>query len=93
MNKSLIVSIMVCIGLLVAVSGGCTANERARQFGGTLNEKVPTNQKVIGATWKENHLWYLTRPMHSNEVPEVVTLKEQSSWGVLQGTVNFIESK
>jgi len=72
---------------------GCTQNQRAKQFGGNAELKLPPNQKLICVTWEESHLWYLTRQMRTNEVPESYTMKEQSSWGVFQGTYNIYETK
>lgn len=83
---------LALIGTLAALAG-CTQNQRAKNFGGTSNVQLPAGNKLVCATWKENHLWYLYRPMRTNEVAETSTLKESSSWGVLQGTVIFTESK
>lgn len=91
MNKNML-SLLVVAGLLIGAVG-CTENSRARSFGGTMSENLPRGQKLVTATWKESHLWYLTRPMASNETAVTSTFHEQSSWGMLQGTVIFIESK
>ena len=71
----------------------CTQNERAKAFGGTASVDLPSNQKLVTATWKDQNLWYLTRPMRSDETPETYTLKESSSYGLVEGTVIFNESK
>lgn len=79
--------------LIVATAIGCTQNRRARVFGGTTTETLPPNSKLITATWKQDDLWLLVRPMHSNEVAEVYEFKESSSYGILEGKVVIIEKK
>jgi hypothetical protein len=80
------------VGVLAALSG-CTDNIRSKSFGGSMNVALPTNQKLVTATWKESQLWYLYRPMHSNEVAETYTFQEKSSFGMVEGKVVFTESK
>jgi hypothetical protein len=71
----------------------CTDNQRARTFGGTETLNVTKGQKVIGATWKEDDLWVLTEPMDSTYKPTTKTLQEKSSFGMVEGTVIFVESR
>ena len=44
-------------------------------------------------TWKDNDLFYLTRPMSPDYVPVTKTFQESASWGVLESTVYFKESR
>ncbi len=83
----------ILISTFAIMLAGCTAQQRAKDFGGTATETLPPNQKLVNVTWKETHLWILTRPMHTNEVAEFYTFKESSSWGILNGTVNISETK
>ena len=78
--------------LIIILFTGCTENQRARNFGGTSTVNLPKSTKLINATWKADALWYLYRPMQLNESPETITFKEDSSFGVFQGEVIFIES-
>jgi hypothetical protein len=76
----------------------CTENQRAKAFGGNMNVDVPLGNKFVIATWKtskegNSSLWYTTRPMREGEVPETWTMREQSNFGVWEGTVTFKESK
>ncbi len=84
------VALVVLLAVIV-VMAACTQNQRAKDFGGTVTVTLPPGQKLVVATWKEEHLWYLTRPMRPGETPEVLTFHEDSSFGILQGTVVFIE--
>ena len=70
---------------------GCTANQQAKNLGGTATVDLPAKQKFISATWKEANLWYLTRPMHDDEFAETYTFQEQSSFGLIEGKVVFKE--
>jgi hypothetical protein len=76
---------------VLAALTSCTENQRAKQFGGTAKVELPQGTKFVAATWKEDALWYAYRPARPDEKPETVTLKEQSSFGLLQGEVIFAE--
>ncbi len=66
---------------------GCTENTRAKSFGGTANVSLKPGHKLVNVTWKESQLWFLTRPMRADEKPETYSFSEESSWGVIEGTV------
>jgi len=87
MKKLLVVGTIV---LSLALTG---CNAGSRHFGGTINIDLPKNQKLITATWKEDSLWYLTKPMNNNEISETYVFQEDSNFGVLEGKVIFKESK
>lgn len=71
----------------------CTENQRAKSFGGTANVNLEPNRKLVTVTWKEDQIWYLTRPMDSSEKAETYKFQEESSWGMIEGTVVISESK
>jgi hypothetical protein len=77
---------------LISLSS-CTENSRAKNFGGTAKITLPKGEKLVTATWKESSLWYLTRPMHDDEVAEEYYFKEESSFGVWEGTYVIVETK
>lgn len=84
MKKSLLILALLSLP-------ACTENERAKNFGSTMKVDLPPGTKFINATWKEDALWYAYRNAHPGESPDVVTLQEQSSYGVWQGKVIFTE--
>jgi hypothetical protein len=88
--KKPILLILTILGLSFV---SCTSNTRAKNWGGTYTINLPANTKLVEATWKESNLWYLTRPMRENEIPEILTFQEDSQFGIIEGTVTFIESK
>jgi len=81
-------SVLTTLGLV-----SCTSNEMAKKFGGTITLNLPGGQKLINVTWKEEDIWYLTKPMIPTDVVEIYTFKEQSNYGLQQGTIIIKESK
>lgn len=71
----------------------CTENQRAKGWGGTATVDVPPGNKVTNITWKGDQLWYSYRPFSKDEEPQTQIFVEQSSWGVMEGKVVFVESK
>ena len=92
MKKILIIGI---IALLITISVfylvGCQG--AVKDFGGSMTLKLPENTKLEMITWKEDSLWYLTRPMRENEEAEVHTFQQSSEFGVFEGTVTVVETK
>lgn len=88
---------MKYITLLIVISGilltGCTENTRAKSFGGKMTVNLPPNTKLVNATWKNETLWYLYVPMNTNDTPKTTTFQEKSSFGVIEGTVVFVETR
>jgi len=72
---------------------GCTEQQLAREYGGTMTVNLPAGQELMEATWKQDDLFYLTRPMTDDYVPVTKTFQESSSWGVMETTVHFVESR
>ena len=86
-----LIGLIAIVMLLGSVS--CTEQSRTKTLGGTMTINLPQNQKMVEATWKGDDLWYLTRPMRIGEKVEIYTFKEESSFGMMEGTVIFKEHK
>ena len=71
---------------------GCE-NSVAKYWGGTMTVDLPKGVKLINVTWKDTELWYFTREMKSEDLPETYTFQEKSPTGLLEGTVILRESK
>lgn len=71
----------------------CTEQEKASNFGGESSIDVPYGEEVINAFWKDDDVWYLTKPMDDNYNPQVKVLRQQSPYGLYRGTVYFYEHK
>lgn len=83
--------------ILVMIMGSfvtsCTENSRAKNFGGTATINVPCGMMVGNITWKDANLWYSYIPMPEGYAPVTHTFQEESSFGVMQGTYQLVESK
>ena len=86
-----ILFILTCIVGMFSIS--CTEQQRVRNFGGTMTIDVEPGQEVMMATFKDEDLFYMTRPMSEDYVPTTKKLVESSSFGVLESTVIFKEYK
>lgn len=84
--------LVILFALVMCMSfNSCTNNTRARHWGGNMNVNLPQGQKLIMATWKDNNLWYLVEPAEEGYTPKVKVFKEDSRFGVAEGTITFIE--
>jgi hypothetical protein len=84
--------LFLAIGVIV-MFGSCTENSRVKQWGGEGTINLPQGRKLVNVTWKETQVWYLTRPMNSTDVAETYQFHEESSWGMVEGTYNIVETK
>lgn len=84
---------ILTLAVMAIVFASCTQNQRAKSFGGTANVNLEANRKLVTVTWKDDQVWYLTREMKSTDTAETYNFQEESSWGVLEGTVVIVESK
>jgi hypothetical protein len=81
--------------LSLVLFAGCTQQDIARDFGGTIKVEIPADQKFLNITWKSTdksaNLWVLTRNRVPSDTKDTYKFSESSSWGVLQGTVIIVE--
>lgn len=89
--KKKILTCALLIGLVAATIGGCQS--ATRSFGGSITIELEPNTKLELVTWKDNSLWYLTRPMTEDDIAETHTYQQSSEWGVFEGTVTIVETK
>lgn len=73
--------------LLIALTAltSCTANEMAKNYGGTETIELPEHNIFVNATWKDDHLWFLTKDTTDGKF----YLREKSSYGVWEGQIIF----
>lgn len=75
---------------------GCSAQMMTRQFGGTTELKLACNKELKTIGWDQEHnLWFLEEDVRNVDrwIPQTYEYKEQSQFGVFQGTINVRESK
>ena len=85
-----IISIIIVIVMIIALSG---CQYATKHFGGSMTVNLEPNVKLVNVTWKEDSLWFLTKPMTENDVAETYCFKEDPEFGVFEGTVTIIEHK
>ena len=88
MKKIIILLLTISICLC-----SCTEQERTRVYGGKMTINLPAGQELMMVTWKDNDLFYLTRPMSPDYVPVTKVFQERSPLGVIRTTVYFKESR
>jgi hypothetical protein len=84
--------LFLVIGVILML-GSCTENTRVKQWGGEGTINLPKGRKLVTVTWKGDQVWYLTKPMNSSDVAETYKFQEESSWGLIEGTYNIVETK
>ena len=84
---STVIIIIMCLSLLA----GCQSV--TKNFGGSMTIELEPNTKLELITWKDDSLWYCTRPMREDEEAETHTYQQSSEFGVFEGTVTIVESK
>jgi hypothetical protein len=77
--------------VFLCITTSCTENQRAKALGGTMTVKLPVGTTFVNATWKEDELWYIYRPRKAGETPDTTIMQEDSKFGLIEGTVQFIE--
>ena len=90
MRKNILVTLLVVV-MAVTMLTGCQYATKA--LGGTTEIHLEPNTKLELITWKDDSLWYLTRPMREDDIAETHTYRQQSEFGVFQGTVTIVETK
>lgn len=86
-----IFSLLAIACLTVTLLTGCQG--ATKSFGGSMTLELEPNQKLEEITWKDDSLWYLTRPMTDENIAETHTFQKSSEWGVFEGTVTIIETR
>ena len=82
-----IIAVIMCAAYLSGCQGA------VKSMGGSMILELPAGVKLEEITWKDDSLWYLTRPMREGEEPETHTFQQSSEFGVFEGTVTVVETK
>lgn len=90
MKKKILISLSILTTSAMLLTG-CQFG--ARSFGGTHTIELPKNEKLELITWKDDELWYLTRPMREGEKAETWIYQESTDFGVVEGKVIIKERK
>ena len=85
--------IIIAITALALTLGMAGCQSATRNCGGNTTLELEPNQKLEEITWKDDSLWYLTRPMTNDDIAETHTFQESSNFGVFEGSVTVVERK
>lgn len=85
MRKSIMLVALIC-------AFSCTENQRARSFGGEETIQLEKNRKLVNLTWKQDNLWILTTYAEKTDTAKTYYFQEESSFGMLEGTVKIKEN-
>ena len=80
---------LIALLALVVTLFSCTANERARNLGGTEHVTLDKGERLVNVTWKRDDLWILTK--QDNTKPSTYSFKEKSSYGIMEGEIIITE--
>lgn len=89
--KKKVLAMVLASSIAMIMLTGCQG--ATKSFGGSMTLNLEPNQKLEEITWKDDSLWYLTRPMTEDDIAETHTFQQQSEWGVFEGTVTIVETK
>lgn len=89
-KKCFITSVIV-LALSATLFSSCQTV--TKNWGGDMTINLEPNQKLEEITWKDDSLWYLTRPMTKDDIAETHTFQQQTDFGVFEGTVTIVETK
>lgn len=85
--------ILAGLTALTLIIGTTGCQSAAKNFGGDYTLKLPKNEKLVMITWKDNSLWYLTKPMTEDDIAETYKFQESANLGIMEGAVTVIETK
>lgn len=92
MNIVVLIAFFVLV-IVIIIVGVFRPQNLAKNLGGNVTVDLPEDTKLEEITWKDDSLWYLTRPMRDDEEAEVHTFQQSSNFGIFEGTVTVIEHK
>ena len=85
--------ILAVLAAFTLIFGTVGCQSAAKNFGGDYTLKLPKNEKLVTITWKDNSLWYLTKPMTEDDVAETYKFQESADLGIMEGAVTVVETK
>lgn len=85
--------ILAGLAAFTLIFGAAGCQSTAKNFGGDYILKLPKNEKLVMITWKDNSLWYLTKPMTDEDTAETYKFQESADLGIMEGTVTVVETK
>lgn len=88
--KKFLIGIVLALNIIFT---SCSRQAIVREFGGSMQVELPAGEELMEVTWKNNDLFYLTRPMSNDYVPTVKIFREKSPYGIIESTIIFVEKR
>lgn len=88
--KRKVCAVILAMILSMVTLSGCEQTV-AKNYGGDMTIDLSPGEKLETITWKDDSLWYLTRPMREGETAETHVFKQSTAMGVFEGTVIIVE--
>ena len=88
--KRKVCAVILAMILSTVTLSGCEQTV-AKNYGGDMTIDLLPGEKLETITWKDDSLWYLTRPMREGETAETHVFKQSTVMGVFEGTVTIVE--
>ena len=99
MNRTTRLFVCLAITAPIFIMSACAEEKKIEETKYEGHEekviRLPACTKLISISWKNDNLWYLTRPLHTGETPETYNLKKEIGFSVPtlgDVPVAFIES-
>ena len=89
--KKCFITSVITLALSTTLFSSCQTV--TKNWGGDMTINLEPNQKLEEITWKDDSLWYLTRPMTKDDIAETHTFQQQTDFGIFEGTVTIVETK
>lgn len=91
-QKKKYIKIFIALVMSLMIFSGCNQSV-TKNLGGSMTITLEPNQKLEEITWKDDSIWYLTRPMTENDIAETHTFQQQTDFGIFEGTLTIVETK
>ena len=85
---SRITSFVICLALtaLIFIMSACAEETKTEEIKTEVPKetilRLPACAKLINVSWKNDNLWYLTRPLRTKETTETYTFKKELGFSI-----------
>lgn len=89
----IIIIFIFIVVMLISLIRACSPQGIARNWGGEMDMHLEPNRKLVEVTWKDDNIWYLTKPMNNEDIAETYEFAESDAIGIFEGTLHIYEIK
>ena len=84
---------VLIVFILILIFRSCSNQGMTKNWGGEMDMYLDPNRKLVEVTWKDDSIWYLTKPMTDDDIAEEYEFAESDAIGLLEGTLRIHETK